>query len=449
MAEKLQLPPDPMNPGQVVTNLFGKAAVLNGSYLKQLFAENTINTNIGTNEMIQDTSFDAYFSGHAIIFITKPDINVNEAGSIGLDPMQKILNEAGPLKVPNESLVADMKAYVAGNDSLNDTLFGYEMFFHRFSDAAKDGAMNAYQTIIDAPQNISDGIAAFGDSITNGYFSNRRIVLDFFFPPVLANWLDVRPKMKSRSPESPVVPGVVNGFTRPSSIFLPDLTDRVRGIQFQNVGIDHDVFLTNLQQSKYIAPLKLSGESGVTFTMTFAEDSSVSVTKNIKMWMDYINAVTTGSDGATPKLHHLLNNTIDYKSSVYVFLTKPNMNEISFYAKYTGVMPSSLPISMLAHNSETVNELKLDIEFVADAFTYLEQNIIAEFNLLVQKFGVNIAFKDDEKGIIGACPRFMGATKNLQQLDKMTKAEVAPETPETFGVAQEINDFLRNRGEFK
>lgn len=324
---------DELNFANRPADIFNKllnGAVISGSFLKTLFSSSE--AHISTNRLADNP--DAFFGGHAIMFITKPEINVDEAGNMRKEP------EAG------------------------------------FKDGTDKGA------VVTAKEKIDRSVEELG----NIWKKVPNLLNDITFGGFYG--LSSDPELE-QIVELPSIAGSQLATTN-NQIFIPELSENLKGVQFQNIGVTYDSFITNLQQSKYMAPIKLDGESGVTFTMTFTEDSEAKITKILKLWTEYINAVTTGTADAIPSIRNIIENVIDYKSSVYVFLTKPNLTEITFYAKYTGVIPSNIPISMLTFNVEEQNELKLDVDFIADAFTYLDEKIISEFNSLIAHTGVLI-----------------------------------------------------------
>ena len=315
-----------------------------------------------TSELKPD---DPFFSGHAIVFVTRPELNIDVNGQIRSE-------ENGYFEGAQ-----DIGAAVTASEKVSKDLDEFKKAFRIVPNLLNDITAGGYYQ---AEAAVGDGI----DNMTSYLFAENEIA------------------------DMPTIAGSALGE---KSLFIPNMSKSIKGIQFQNVGVAYDTFMTNLQKSKYTNPIKLSGESAVTFTMTFQEDDNASVTKILKLWTEYINAVTTGKAKAIPTMENLIRNIIDYKSSVYVFLTKPNFREITFFAKYTGVFPTNIPISMLTFNKEEQTNLKLDVEFIADAFTYLDEKIIAEFNMVIRNSTSRI-IKEEVNG--KASFRFETSIKNKE-----------------------------------
>jgi hypothetical protein len=158
----------------------------------------------------------------------------------------------------------------------------------------------------------------------------------------------------------------------------------------------------------------IQNKVGQDFQVTFREVSSPSITKNlitklIKAWMMYIEAVTFGKlspgnrytletaskDGTNTTLTQQIR-AINYMSSIYYFKLAPDGKTISYYNKYTGVFPKLLGNSVFS--SDNKENIKQTATFQTNDFEDLDTDIISEFNILAKDTneGFKIIKKDSE-----------------------------------------------------
>jgi hypothetical protein len=162
------------------------------------------------------------------------------------------------------------------------------------------------------------------------------------------------------------------------------------------------------------------------FNMSFLEDGDLTMCKSIKLWMDYIEAIFYGdaiSAYATLEdLDNAKNGFIDYYSSAYMFATKPDGRTLSYWCKYTGLYPTSVPWDVFHTNDSSpnvVSEVSIDFQFV-----YKEDMSVAalrDFNLLGQENKALLinptgSFYDDNSVDIGGSNSSPNITKSIDNL---------------------------------
>lgn len=167
-----------------------------------------------------------------------------------------------------------------------------------------------------------------------------------------------------------------------SGNFLSTLNRQNRGVTTQKLSFNIESTIGNLQHQRNMQPTISSGFSGGTFSATFIELDDLSVTRIILLWFLYMKAVNEGS--YEPDLQNILDNIVDYKTSVYVFHLKPNLSEILFFSKYTGVFPTAVPVDVFSSDKDTMSDTRLEVEFSYDLYEPLNPKIIDEFNSLVR-----------------------------------------------------------------
>jgi len=163
-----------------------------------------------------------------------------------------------------------------------------------------------------------------------------------------------------------------------ANLFIKPLTNLCEGYSLIDYTTNTEVYLQNLVSEKSMQPMSFNGTSGGVFNIKFRELSGLLVSKIVKVWYNYIKAVTRGD--IKPRDAHIRNNVIDYKSSAYMFAFKPDFKSIEYYAKFTGIYPNNFPTSVFSEELTQFNDVVLDIEFSYDRFDFLESDIIEEFN---------------------------------------------------------------------
>ena len=139
-----------------------------------------------------------------------------------------------------------------------------------------------------------------------------------------------------------------------------------------------------------------TGRYAGTFSCTFDETSEYSILNMIKLWMTYIDNVSTGAwspnyyylkdgldkGGAGGEFDHVTNRDLDYGASVYVFKCGPDGEDVLYWTKYFGVFPISSGASALSweRSAQIGSTPSLNISFAYSAKRDMSPVSLLEFN---------------------------------------------------------------------
>jgi len=117
------------------------------------------------------------------------------------------------------------------------------------------------------------------------------------------------------------------------------------------------------------------------FSITYNETKDLEIMKLHSIWTRYIDFASEGLVSRTKdnRDKHIL----DYASSLYVFAVEPDGETISFWAKFSGVIPLGVPWTSLGENLGESNLITPTINY---KYTYYEDNtldIIRDFTNLI------------------------------------------------------------------
>jgi hypothetical protein len=124
-------------------------------------------------------------------------------------------------------------------------------------------------------------------------------------------------------------------------------------------------------------------------SIDYLEDDNLNIIKLHRLWMDYIEKAFFGDCLNSNRIYELVwpNSNIvppyqlDYASSLYHFAVKPDGETLYYWAKYTGIIPSSLPYDMFS-SEDSNSEVKQSVT-IEYKFSYKEDmdiDILADFN---------------------------------------------------------------------
>lgn len=86
-----------------------------------------------------------------------------------------------------------------------------------------------------------------------------------------------------------------------------------------------------------------TGRTAGEFSCTFNETSEFSIINLIKLWMTYIDNVSTGAWSpnydVADRFDHVKHRALDYGASMYVFKCGPDGEDVLYWSKYYGVFP--------------------------------------------------------------------------------------------------------------
>lgn len=133
--------------------------------------------------------------------------------------------------------------------------------------------------------------------------------------------------------------------------------------------------------------------SGWSCSMRFRENSKFQITKLFEAWVRYMDLVSYGSiapyrEYSTSKLLYGVNE-IDYATSVYEIITKPDATTILYMHKQTGLIPTGVPHSNWAYNYGSDPDREIDIQFDGGMPEAMTPRIIADFNYNAGMYSVD------------------------------------------------------------
>jgi len=116
----------------------------------------------------------------------------------------------------------------------------------------------------------------------------------------------------------------------------------------------------------------------------FRETDNLDVTALFDAWVKYIDLVSYGVvspyyDYATARMTYGVP-IIDYATSIYEIITKPDGNDIIYWAKFTGLFPTMMPHSNFQFTYEDRMDNGVEIQFSGGLPETLNPKILAEFN---------------------------------------------------------------------
>lgn len=160
--------------------------------------------------------------------------------------------------------------------------------------------------------------------------------------------------------------------------FIPYLTSRVESLQLP----DYTIKQSSLVQpyTKFTIPYTTSAiesTTGGTFDITFRDDKDYSITKLFFAWTYYQDGVMRNI--FKPKDKYLKYNALDYATSIYDFLVDATGENIVYWAKYTGAIPTSVPLSNLSFNRNSGGENKVSIPFAYFVCEHMDFNVLMDF----------------------------------------------------------------------
>ena len=170
-----------------------------------------------------------------------------------------------------------------------------------------------------------------------------------------------------------------NGVPLTNHCFIPYLVGRTESLQIP----DYQIKTFNLVQpyTKYALPYSTStmeSQSGGTFDVTFREDAQMRIHKLFFTWIYYMDGVMRNR--FKPKDKYIMYNAIDYATSVYHIVCDVTGQNIIWWSKYTGVIPTSVPNSDLSFNRGGKTENTVTIPFSYFYHEALNPHILSDFN---------------------------------------------------------------------
>lgn len=117
---------------------------------------------------------------------------------------------------------------------------------------------------------------------------------------------------------------------------------------------------------------------GDELSIEFVDWFGLPVLNTIYSWFVYHNKIRRGQ--LNPTRESIKRRILDYTSSIYYFLTDMDGTTIQYYAKYTGVVPISVPFSQFSTNYNDHDIIKFPVNFVYSFKEDMNPEILTDFN---------------------------------------------------------------------
>ena len=169
------------------------------------------------------------------------------------------------------------------------------------------------------------------------------------------------------------------GVTLTIHAFIPYLTSRVESINLP----DYQIQTGEMVQpyTHYRIPYTKSAiesSTGGEVTIEFREDRYYSIHKLFYAWVYYQNGVMRNI--FRPKKKYLMYNSLDYPTSIYDFLVDETGENVIYWAKYTGCVPTTVPMSNMSFNrGSDPGNLKVSIPFNYFYCEHMSMGILRDF----------------------------------------------------------------------
>ena len=160
--------------------------------------------------------------------------------------------------------------------------------------------------------------------------------------------------------------------------FIPYITTRIESLQLPDYRIKDNTIVQ--PYTKYTMPYTtsaLESTTGGSLDITFREDKYYSLHKLFYAWVYYQNNVMRNI--FKPKNRYIRYNELDYATSIYDFIVDETGENIIYWAKYTGCVPTSVPMSDMSFNRNSGAETKITIPFSYFYCEHMDQNILMDF----------------------------------------------------------------------
>lgn len=162
--------------------------------------------------------------------------------------------------------------------------------------------------------------------------------------------------------------------------FIPLISNTARSLDVQDMSIktvEHGETLTGwkLVYAKNSIDSRTSG----TISMNYIDDNLLSITYMHGIWVTYIDGVVRGI--INPKDAYTRNGILDYASSLYYILTDQSGENIIFWTKYYGVVPTNVPYSAFSFNEGSpIHTPEVQIQYAYSFKDDMNPLALAEFN---------------------------------------------------------------------
>lgn len=165
------------------------------------------------------------------------------------------------------------------------------------------------------------------------------------------------------------------------SIIVP-LSQGFKSVTLPDFVLSVDEAMSSIQKARLAMPSHFNGMYSGTFDTKHLEFGNTINYRILLTWFSYIKAVTMGQ--ISPTLSNIYDNIADYKVSCYVFQMKPNLIDLAYACRFSGVMPTSAPNSAFSSDTENPEVVYLNQQWSYDYMEYLNTDMLDDFVKLVQ-----------------------------------------------------------------
>lgn len=162
--------------------------------------------------------------------------------------------------------------------------------------------------------------------------------------------------------------------------FIPLISNTARSLDVQDLSIktvEHGETLTGWKL--VYAKNSIDSKTAGSISMNFIDDNMLSITYMHSIWLTYIDGVVRGI--IDPKASYIRNGIIDYASSLYYILTDQSGENIIYWTKYYGIIPTNVPYSALSFNEGSpIHTPEVQIQYAYSFKDDMNPLALAEFN---------------------------------------------------------------------
>jgi hypothetical protein len=160
--------------------------------------------------------------------------------------------------------------------------------------------------------------------------------------------------------------------------FIPLLFNHYKSVSLE----DHSFQESTYKETYRGYHLKLPTSAGAsmaggTIGVSYQELNIPLITYLHKVWFDYADGIKFGSLNVSPSTRSA--KELDYMSALYYIAVAPDGETITFWAKYTGIVPSSVPYSAFGYNG-SIEPVTLNCSYYYSYKEFLQPEILQDFN---------------------------------------------------------------------
>lgn len=169
-----------------------------------------------------------------------------------------------------------------------------------------------------------------------------------------------------------------------TSNFIPLFTNECKGFDSNDTNLEgSDSFDTKQGYRESLPTHKTASEASNSLSIPVLEDSNLSFTKLLTLWVNYISNISDGTFDANPDM--ILNGVLDYMCSIYYFVLGPDGRTLKYWCKYTGCWPTNIPYGMMRYTRGQNDLVELSVPFQYTIKEDMNPKILEDFNIVSMK----------------------------------------------------------------